>query len=142
MVTVRTLREFVKAIMLDKLRQSSAAVSVFIFGLYLMVLGTIIAIYPAPLLSLAGIENFDVVAHLMGMLTAICGYFYTRCGLEGAEMEKFFRLTTHTRSVQIIVLTFFVIFVPANPILLGFGFVDLAGCIWTFIALRKDESKQ
>ncbi len=132
----------VKGSMLEKVKQNSAALSVFVFGLYLMVLGTIIAIYPSPLLSLAGIENFDVVAHLMGMLTAICGYFYTRCGLEGKEMEKFFRFTTHTRSIQILVLICFVIFVPANPILLGFGFVDLAGCIWTAIALRRDGSKQ
>ena len=127
--------------MFEKMKTSHAAMTVFPFGIYLIVLGTFIMVFPAPILSLAGIENFDVIANLMGMLTLICGYFYTRCALEGAEMQKFFHFTTHTRSVQIVILIFFVFLVPANPLLLGFGIVDLAACCWTIFALRKDKTE-
>ncbi|MFX1275680.1 MAG: hypothetical protein ACFFBP_07015 [Promethearchaeota archaeon] len=128
--------------MFEKLKTSQAAITVFPFGIYLMILGTIIAIHPALLLSLAGIEHFDVIARLMGMLTVICGYFYTRCALEGIKMQKFFWFTTHTRSVQIIVVVLFIIFAEGNLLLLGFSIVDLAACIWTIFALRKDKKKE
>ena len=127
--------------MFEKMKTSHAAMTVFPFGIYLIVLGAIIMVFPAPILSLAKIENFDVIANLMGMLTLICGYFYTRCALEGAEMQKFFHLTTHTRSVQIIILISFVILVPADPLILSFGIIDLAACCWTIFALRKDKAE-
>lgn len=125
--------------MFEKMKTSHAAMTVFPFGIYLMILGIIIAINPALLLSLAGIENFDVIANLMGMLTAICGYFYTRCALEGIEMQKFFPFMTHTRSAQIIVVILFIIFANGNLLLLGFSILDLTACIWTLFALRKDK---
>jgi len=128
--------------MFEKMKTSHAAVTVFPFGIYLIVLGAIIMVFPAPILSLAKIENFDVIANLMGMLTLICGYFYTRCALEGIEMQKFFHFTTHTRTVQIVILILFVFLVPADPLLLSFGIVDLAACCWTLIALRKDKAEK
>ena len=123
------------------MKTSHAAITIFPFGIYLIVLGTFIMVFPAPILSLAKIENFDVIANLMGMLTLICGYFYTRCALEGAEMQKFFQFTIHTRSVQIVILILFVFLVPADPLLLSFGIVDLAACCWTILALRKDKTE-
>ncbi len=33
----------------------------------------------------------------------------------------------------------FVLLKLGDPVLIGFGFVDLAGAIWTAIALKKDK---
>lgn len=118
---------------------TSAARSVFVFGLYLAALGLTLVIAPN-VLSLFGLPPADEPwIRVVGMLTFLLGYYYVQCAR--AELRRFFELTV---GVRFAVLVFFAAFVAlgfAKPTLLLFGTADAAGAIWTVIALRADARK-
>jgi hypothetical protein len=118
---------------------SKSATSVFVFSIYLFVLGPLLVVIPNVLLSLFGIAKTDEVwIRVVGMLVLILGYYYNHAARQ--EYKSFFRCTVYAR---IGVLVFFIGFVavglaPASLIL--FGVVDAAAALWTAFALRADSS--
>jgi hypothetical protein len=53
-------------------------------------------------------------------------------------MTDFFRFTVHARAPVIVFVVAFVAFGLAQPMMIGFGVVDLLGAIWTALALRSE----
>jgi hypothetical protein len=113
-----------------------AAVSVFVFSIYLFILGAVLVVVPNVLLSIFGIaETNEVWIRVVGMLVLILGYYYSTAARN--NLTAFIRATVHGR---ISVLVFFIAFVafgwaPATLIL--FGVIDAAAAVWTAIALRN-----
>ena len=122
---------------------SKAALSVFVFGIYLILLGIILMVIPNVLLTIFGIPTTtEVWVRVVGMLVLLLGYYYTRASRNEKEMISFFRWTVHARSSVII---FFIIFVAlgfVTPLLILFGVVDLVAAIWTWKALHIQDSYQ
>jgi hypothetical protein len=115
---------------------SQAARSVFVFGIYLLVLSVIVIVAPNTLLALLGLPPTDEVwIRVIGVLVLILGYYFTRAARK--ELTDFFRWTVHVRSSLILFLTAFVILGFAGPSLILLGVVDLLGAIWTGLALRR-----
>ena len=117
---------------------SRSAFSVFVFGLYLSVLGTILLIAPNSLLRLfAFAETDEVWIRVVGMLLAILACYYIHASQN--EVTIFFRATVYGRcSIPV----FFMIFVAldfAPPMLILFVVVDAMGGVWTALALRADR---
>ena len=116
---------------------SKSATSVFVFSIYLFVLGALLVVIPNQLLTPFGFsETSEVWVRVVGMLVLILGYYYNHAARQG--YTSFFRCTVHAR---IGVLVFFIGFValglaPASLIL--FGVVDAAAALWTALALRAD----
>ena len=117
---------------------SKAAISVFIFGVYAIILGIICFTIPNWLLNLFGFPTTDEVwFRVMGMLIFHYGTYFILAARK--EFDVFFRWSVYPRSSVII---FFIIFVLADlvkPILLFFGVIDLLAGLWTFFALRSSR---
>lgn len=116
---------------------SKAAVSVFVFSLYLLLLGLVLVLVPNALLSLFGMPTTtEVWVRVVGMLVLILGYYY----LIGAkrELTSLFRATVIGRSAVLLFFIGFVVLGLAPPVLVLFGVVDAAAATWTAVALRAD----
>jgi len=56
------------------------------------------------------------------------------------ELTPFIRWTTYTRPNLIIFLAILVMLGMAEPIIILFGVIELAGAIWISMALRSDKA--
>lgn len=112
-----------------------AAVSVLVFAVYLVALGTSLVVAPNTLLPVFGLPAVtDAWIRVAGMLLILLAYYYAQAARHGVEL--FLRWTVHARCT---VLVFFLAFVAAGlapPVLLLFAVVDFAAAMWTWRALR------
>jgi hypothetical protein len=118
---------------------SRAARSVFIFGVYLAILGLTLAVVPNVLLGLFGLPNAqEPWVRVLGVVTAVVGHYYMAAGLQGDV--GFFRSTLPGRSVAFIGFALLSTLRLAPPVLVLLGAVDAAGAVWTWFALRKTDA--
>jgi len=117
---------------------SKSALSLFVFSIYLFVLGIILIVIPNVLLKLFALpETNEVWIRVVGMLVFILGFYYFLASK--SEIKKFFQWTVYGRTA---VLVFFVVFVLldfAPPILILFGFIDAVAALWTQLSLRSEK---
>lgn len=113
-----------------------AARSVYVFGFYLLVVGTILTVFPNTLLSIIGVaETTEVWIHLLGVVAFVLGLYYVF--MAPTNHFLFFILSVYARITVFIWFVIFIIIKLAPVELLPFGVIDLAGAIWTYMALRK-----
>ncbi|MFH0811589.1 MAG: hypothetical protein V2A69_01935 [Pseudomonadota bacterium] len=118
---------------------SKSARSVFVFGLYIAVLGIVLLVAPNFLLGMFVLPSTtEVWIRIVGMLVIFLGFYYTQAARK--EMTDFFRWTVYLRSTVIIFFAVFVLLGFASPPLILFGVVDLLGAIWTGLALRSPKT--
>ena len=118
---------------------SNSARSVFVFGLYLVVLGVVLLVAPNFLLGMFFLPSTtEVWVRVVGMLALLLGFYYTQTARK--EMTDFFQLTVYARSTVILFFAAFVLFGFASPPLILFGVADLLGAIWTGMTLRASKS--
>ena len=116
---------------------SRAAKSIFIFGIYVTILGLLITLIPNIILSIfSHPETQEIWIRVAGMLVFILGLYYVAAAR--AELTEFFRFTVYGRWAVMFFFLAFVIFLNASPVLIAIAFVDLCGAIWTRIALSGD----
>ena len=114
---------------------SNSARSVFVFGLYLVVLGIILLVAPNFLLGMFFLPSTNEVwIRVVGMLLLFLGFYYYQAARK--EMTDFFQWTVYVRPTVIVFFAIFVLLGFASPPLVLFGVVDLLGAIWTGLALR------
>ena len=119
---------------------SRAAVSLFVFGIYLLLLGSVLTIVPNALLALFGLPpTHDVWIRVVAMLVLILGCYDVLAAR--AELTPFFRWSVWLRGSVIVFFAVFVGLGLVKPVLLLFGLVDLAAAAWTALALRSDRSE-
>jgi hypothetical protein len=110
----------------------------FVFGLYLTVLGLALVLAPNMLLPLFGFpKTNEVWIRVVGMLLFFLSFYYIMSAR--SELKDFFQWTVYARSMVIVFLALFVSMNWVKPILLLFGVIDLAAAIWTEVALRADR---
>jgi len=118
---------------------SKSARSVFVFGLYLAVLGIVLLVASNFLLGMFGLPSTtEVWIRTVGMLVLFLGFYYTQAARK--EMAAFFRWTVERRYTVIIFFVVFVLLGFASPPLIIFGVMDLLGAIWTGLALRSPKT--
>jgi hypothetical protein len=116
----------------------SPAVSVRVFGLYLLGLALLLMTIPNTLLAIFGIANTqEYWIRVVGMLAGLIGFLYTRYAPHGDR--TFFGLTVQTRASVIVFFLAFVLFASAPWQLLLFGAVDLIGAGWTWWTLAASR---
>ena len=117
---------------------SRAAKSIFFFGIYVISLGVLLVVAPNVLLRFFSVpETSEVWIRVVGVVVLLIGYYYVRAAIDNKGMTKFFRWTIYTRSSVIVFFTVFVLLNYVKPTLILFGVFDLAGAIWTALALRS-----
>jgi hypothetical protein len=116
-----------------------AAKSLFLFGLYLCVLGGSLLLVPNLLLRFFGApQTNEVWIRINGMFVICLAYFYIQSARHGLTL--FIRWTVWARIAVIFYFTAFVILLGAPKALLLFGLVDLLSAAWTLIALKNDAA--
>ena len=114
---------------------SRAAVTIFVFGIYLIVLGPTLVVAPAALTGLFGLGPAEEVwIRVLGAIVTILGFYYVF--LARRETTDFFWATVWGRPFVLVFFSAFVIMGLSKPILILFGVVDLLGAGWTLSALR------
>lgn len=115
---------------------SRAAISIFVFGCYLVLNAMVLAFAPNLMLSVLGLPpTNEPWLRVLGIVVFVLGLYYIQAARQ--EVTPFFRWTTWARPI---VLGAFIAFVAAGimpAVLIGFGVVDAAGAIWTALALRS-----
>lgn len=114
---------------------SKAARSVFLFSIYLLVVGAVLTIAPNAILWLLNQPPTDEVwIRIVGMLAFILGFYYFKAARN--DLVLFIRWTVYGRVAGF--LMFFILglggFGP--PVLIFFGLVDGAAALWTHRCLK------
>ncbi len=114
---------------------SGAARSVFVFGMYLTVLGLILVFQPHLLPDLFGIPVArDLWIRVSGTLVVIIGYFCIQAGR--FDWTEFYLGSIVTRLWVMVCFSSYVLLELAPRPLLIFGTIDFLGAMWTMQALR------
>jgi hypothetical protein len=117
---------------------SYSAKTVFVFGIYLVVLGITLIAAPNLLLNAFGFPaTNEVWIRVAGMLVLILAFYYTQAARK--ELTVFFQWTVYARASVIVFFLAFVVLGLAQPALILFGAIDLLGAIWTGLALRSSS---
>src|SRR5664279_1780104 len=117
---------------------SKAAFSVRAFGVYLVLLGIALVLSPNLLLGLFGIPaTSEVWIRVVGLLAfnVVIYYWYAA----KSEARHFFLASVYVRAAVPFVFIAFVALGLASPLLVLFGIIDLAGGLWTLVALRGEQ---
>jgi hypothetical protein len=115
-----------------------SAQSIFLFGIYVALLGVLLIFLPNVLLGMVKVPaTNEVWIRLAGMLLLIMGFFYVQAGRSG--LVPFFKWTLVTRGVAFFFVLGFWLCDFVSWIILVFWLGDLAGMIWTGTALRREK---
>lgn len=117
---------------------SNGAKSVFVFAIYLLLLGVTLLVIPNALLSLFAYPTTDEVwIRVVGMLLVMIAFYYIQAARN--ELLAFFQWTVYVRAAVILFFVAFVVLGLARPILILFGAVDLLAALWTAVVLRSSR---
>jgi len=116
-----------------------AAKTLRVFGIYLLILGSLLVVVPNLALGIFHIPSTsEVWIRVTGMLLLILGSYDILAAR--AALRSFFVWSVPLRLCVIVFFLAYVLFGLAPPILLLFGAIDAAGAIWTWTALRGQDS--
>jgi hypothetical protein len=118
---------------------SKPARTLFVFGIYLAVLGLTLVTVPNLLLGVFGFPAAqDVWIRVVGMLVFLLAFYYVEAARH--EWDGFARASVPARTAVIVFFAAFVLAGFVSPMLLLFGAVDLAGAAGTYLALRQSAA--
>ena len=118
---------------------SKAARSVWVFSIYLFILGVVLVVVPNVLLGPFGFpETNEVWVRVVGMLVVILGYYYMTAAR--SESTAVIRATVVGRSAVLVFFIAFVVMGYAPPALILFGVIDAVAAAWTGRALVADRA--
>jgi hypothetical protein len=112
---------------------SAEALSILVFGIYLILMGTGFYLIPNTILPLFKFpKTNEPWIRALGMVILILGFYYIIAAQN--ELSSFFWATIVGRFGVLILLTALVIFKKAKPAIILFGIIDAAGGVWTLLA--------
>ena len=115
---------------------SKAARSVFVFGIYRIVIGLGFLIVPNRLLGLFGFAwTSEIWIRVVGMLLLFLAVYYIFAAR--IDLREFFRITVFVRVSVTGFFTIFVVLGLGEPPLLLFAAVDMLAALWTWYSLRQ-----
>jgi hypothetical protein len=120
---------------------SRSAMSVFVFSIYLYILGFVLVVTPDTLLRIFSFPETDGLwVRVAGMLVIILGFYYSHAAR--AELRPFLVWTVIGRTSVLLFFIAFVIAGLAPPALILFGAIDFVAAMWTLLAMRSDVATQ
>ena len=120
---------------------SRTALTLRVFGCYLLVLGAILVIAPNFLLTLFQFPaTVEVWIRVVGILAIAIGVYY----LCAARIESIllFGASVYLRIFAAISFAAFASLGLVSPMLIVFGVVDLAGALWTYLAIQQEGRRK
>lgn len=112
-----------------------AAFSARVFAIYVMTVGAVLLLVPNLLLGLFNMApTSEVWIRVAGLIAFNLGVYVW----VAARHRPFLAASIYTRTLVFVVLTGFALTAMGDPMLALFGVIDLAGAVWTWLALRAD----
>ena len=117
------------------MKESSRTIA--LFAPYPLLAGLSMALVPALPLQILGlpVEGLDWI-RMLGVVTAIVGYYYWRLGRAG--VTAFCCWSVQMRAIIPLVFTALVLLFDLRPIYILFTLPDFAGALWTWRALHRE----
>ena len=113
---------------------TAAGLSVFVFGIYVIVVGLPFLIMPNMALAMFRFDKTkEVWIRVLGLILSVVGAYYITAGLQ--EYIVFMWVTVFGRAGVFAGFTILAIAGLAKPMLILFGVVDLLMGVWTLLAL-------
>ena len=113
---------------------SAAALSILVFGIYLVVIGPGFMLIPNTILPLFKFpKTNEPWIRVLGAVVLILGFYYIIAAQN--ELSSFFWASVVGRFGILILFSSLVIFKKAKPMLILFGIIDAAGAVWTLLVL-------
>ena len=123
-----------------KEEMTTAAKSLFVFGVYLCGLGVVLLLVPNLILHLFGAPpTNEIWIRVNGMFVLCLSFYYVQAARN--NLTVFIRWTVWARVAVIFFFAAFVLLLSAPKALLLFGVIDLLSAIWTWSALKKEVIK-
>lgn len=117
---------------------NNAAKSILAWGIYLLVIGSLLLLIPNFLLVLFGFPTTDEVwIRVLGVTVVALGYYHIQAARNG--LTSFFKWSTQGRAFTVVCFIAFVVLGIVKPMLLIFACADFLGALWTGLALRRVE---
>ena len=117
---------------------SKVSKSIFIFGLYALVMGFVLLFIPHLILPLVGIPfSNEPWLFLLGFVLMCSSYYYLRSAWKGED--DFALYTIHTRFASPVLVAFLISTGKADWHFLSFGIVDGLGGLWTWIEFKRNK---
>ena len=114
----------------------NASISMKVFAAYLFAIGEVLLMTPNFLLDLFGFSGTsEVWIRVIGVVVMNFSAFYWFAAKY--EARPLYMVSVFTRTFSFIAFTAFALLSLARPMLVLFGAVDLAGALWTYLALKK-----
>lgn len=112
--------------------------SIFIFGLYSLLMGIVLLFVSNIILPIVGlpISNEPWIL-LLGFVLICSSYYYIRSALKGNI--DFARYTMHTRFFAPLIVVYLVATGKADWHFLSFGLIDGLGGLWTWLEMKKNR---
>jgi hypothetical protein len=120
-------------------RLSRSANSVFLYGVYIVILGLAFLLVPNLCLELMGIKTTtEVWIRVVGWFGIWLGIYYIVSAR--SESKAFIRTTVYGRPTFIVFLSLLVALGMIEPIILIIGVVDIVTAIWTYSLLHLEKN--
>lgn len=117
-----------------------AARSLFLFGIYVLVVGVAFIVAPLPLMVLLHLPAATVGwARVVGLLALVIGSYDTVAGKSGNLAH--IRASIPVRIGFAAGTALLVLFAQMPPLVLLLGATDVAGAVWTAVALRSGRQE-
>ncbi len=113
---------------------NSTTLSVFVWGIYVILSGFMLLVFPRATLSLFGHEApKDHWVRVVGILALSLGYFYIVAAQN--ELESLYWASLFARFAGFLGFAALVVFKKAKPKIILFGIIDVLGALWTLFTL-------
>ena len=114
---------------------SSAAISVFVFGIYSALVGIGFLFLPNKVLPMFKFpKTNEPWIRVMGTVVALVAFYYIIAAQN--EIAAIFWASIIGRFAIFVSFVLLVVTKKAKPMLISFGVIDAAGAIWTFLTLN------
>lgn len=118
---------------------SRVALSVLVFGIYMLIQGSLLLLAPNFLLDLFGLPPAqDVWPRVAGLALLALAFYYIQSAR--ADHRDFFVWTVMFRSFQFAVFVGLVVTGLGQPILILTSGVEFAAGLWTWFELRRAQA--
>jgi len=115
---------------------SKAAISILVFGCYILINAVTLLAKPDLLLGTLGLPpTHEPWLRVFGAVIFVLALYYIQAARQ--EVTPFFRWTTWGRPLLLVGLIILAVLRLVPPIVIVFGVIDLAGAAWTAVALRS-----
>lgn len=121
-------------------RLSRSANSVFLYGIYIIILGAAFLLVPNFCLELMGIKTTsEIWIHVVGWFGIWLGIYYVVSAR--SESKAFILTSVYGRPTFIVFLSVLVALRMIEPIILIIGAIDLLTAIWTYSLLCREKTQ-